>query len=142
MASAFMDRMLEVPMLHDAAVSGDLASRLAKWWMDTFVPEFNAAHEPLFRQKHVRRLAGVVKDLTNGTLKPKMVRRHRQLLGGLNNMHHEAEFPPKFVSAPVTVNQKIASDGTPGTGMLEVVGSNPPQFVPCPSQVRVTALRF
>jgi hypothetical protein len=47
-------------------------------------------------------------------------------------MDQEAEFLPKFVSAPVTVNQKVASDGTPGTGMLEFVGNNPPQFVPCP----------
>ena len=36
----------------------------------------------------------------------------------------------------------MASDGTPGTGMLEAVGSNPPQFVPCPSQVRIAAHRF
>ncbi len=36
----------------------------------------------------------------------------------------------------------MASDGTPCTGMLEVVGSNPPQFVPYPSLVRVAAHRF
>jgi hypothetical protein len=36
----------------------------------------------------------------------------------------------------------MASDGTPGTGMLEIVGSNPPQFVSCPSQVRVAAHQF
>jgi hypothetical protein len=142
MASAFMNRVFGVPMLHDAAVSGDLASRLAnKWWTNTFAPEFYAAHEPLFRHKLVRRLANVVKDLTNGTLKPQMASRHRQLLGGLNKTHHEAEFLPKFVNALVTVNQKMASDGTRGTGMLEVVGSNPPPFVPCPSQVRVAAHR-
>ncbi len=57
-------------------------------------------------------------------------------------MDQEAEFLPKFVNAPVTVNQKMASDGTPGTGMLDVVGSNPPQFVSSPSQVRVAAHRF
>ena len=57
-------------------------------------------------------------------------------------MGQEADFLPKFVSAPVTTNQKMASDGTPGTGMLEVVGSKPPQFVPCPSQVRVATHRF
>ena len=77
MANAFMGRVFGVPMLHDATVSGDLASRFAKWWTNTFVPEFYAAHEPLFKQKHVRRLANVVRDLTNGTLKPQMVRRHR-----------------------------------------------------------------
>jgi hypothetical protein len=66
MASAFMDRMFGVPMLHDATVSGDLASQLAKWWTNTFAPEFYAAHEPLFRHKLVRRLADVVRDLSNG----------------------------------------------------------------------------
>jgi hypothetical protein len=142
MAGAFMDRVFGVPMLHDAAVSGDLASRLAKWWTNTFAPEFYSAHEPLFRLKPVIRLAYVVRDLTIGTMKPQMVRRRRQLLGGLNTMDQEAEFLPKFVSALVTVNQKMASDGTPGTGMLEVVGSNPPQCVPCPSQVRVAAHRL
>jgi hypothetical protein len=142
MASALMDRVFGVPMLHDAAVSGDLTSRLAKWWTNTFAPEFYSAHGPLFTQRPVIRLADVVRDLTNGTLKPQMVHRCRQLLGGLNTMNQEAEFVPKFVSAPVTVNQKMASDETPGTGMLEVVGSNLPQFVPCPSQVRVAAHRF
>jgi hypothetical protein len=141
-ASAFMGRVFGVPMLHDAAVSGDLASRLAKWWTNTFAPEFYAAHEPLSRQKPVKRLADVVRDLTNGMLKPQMVRRRRQLLGGLNTMGQEADFLPKFVSAPVKVNQEMASDGTPGAGMLEVVGTNPPQFVPCPSQVRVASHRF
>jgi hypothetical protein len=68
-----------------------------------------------------------------------MACRHRQLLGGLNKMHHEAEILPKFVSGLGTVNQKMASDGTPDTGMLEVVGSSPRQFVPCPSQARVAA---
>ncbi len=58
MASAFMDRVFGVPMLHDAAVSGELASRLAKWWTNTFAPEFYAAHEPLFRQKPVKRFVG------------------------------------------------------------------------------------
>jgi hypothetical protein len=72
-------------------------------------------------------------------MEPKVTRRHRKLLGELNKMHHESEFLPKFVSATITVIQKMASDGTPGTGMLEVVGSNPPQFDPCPSQVRVAA---
>ncbi len=84
----------------------------------------------------------MVRDLTNGTLKPQMVRRYRQLLGGLNKMHHEAELMPYFDSALVTVNQKMASDGTPGTGLLEVVGNIPPQFVLCPSQVRVAPHRF
>jgi hypothetical protein len=118
MASAFMDRVFGNPMLHDAAVSGDLASRLAKGWTNTFAPEFYPALEPLFIQKHVRRLADVVRDLTNGTLKPQMVRRHRQLMGGLNKMYHEAEFMPTFVSARVTVIQKMASDGTPVTRCL------------------------
>ena len=77
MTSAFMDRVFGVPMLHDATVSGDLASRLPKWWTNTFAPEFYTAHEPLFRHKPVRRLADVVRDLTNGTLKLQMVRRHR-----------------------------------------------------------------
>ena len=139
MASAFMDRVFGVPMLQEAVVSGNFASRLAKWWTNTFAPEFYSAHEPLFRQKPVIRLADVVRDLTTGTLKPQMVHRRRQLL---NTMDKEAEFLPKFVSAQVTVNQKMASDGTPGTGMLEVMGNNPLQFVPCPSQVRVAAHRF
>ncbi len=110
---------------------------MVKWWANTFAPEFNAAHEPLCKEKTVRRLADMVRDLTNGTLKRQLARRHRHLLGGWNKMHHEADFLPKVVNASVTVNQKMASDGTLGTGMLEVVGSNPPQFVPCPSQVRV-----
>jgi hypothetical protein len=46
-ASAFMDRVFGVPMLHDAALSGNLASRLAKWWANTIAPEFYSAHEPL-----------------------------------------------------------------------------------------------
>jgi hypothetical protein len=142
MVSAFMDSVFGVPMLHDAALSGDLASRLAKWWTNTFAPEFYAAYEPLFRHKPIRRLADVVWDLTNENLKLQMARRHRQLLGGLNKMHHEAKFLPKFINAPVTANQKMASDGTPGTGMLEVVGSSPPQFVPCPPQLRVAAHQF
>jgi hypothetical protein len=142
MASAFMDRVFGVPMLHDVAVSGDLASRLAKWWTNMFAPEFYYAHEPLFRQKPVIRLANVVRDLTNGTLKPQMVHRRRQVLGGLNTMDREAKFLPKFVSAPITVNQKMASDGTPGTGMLAVVGNNPHQFVPYLSQVMVATHRF
>ena len=57
MANAFVDRAFGVPMLHDAAVSGDLASRFAKWWTNTFAPEFYSAHEPLFRHKSVMRLA-------------------------------------------------------------------------------------
>jgi hypothetical protein len=142
MASGFMDRVFGVPVLYDAAVSGDLASRLAEWWTNMFAREFYAAHVPLFRQKPVRRLANVVRDLTNGTLKRQMVRRHRQLLGGLNKMDHESELLPKFVIAPITVNQKMVGDGTPCTGMLEVVGSNPPKFVPCSSQVRAAARRF
>ena len=127
MASAFTDRVFGVPVLQDAAVSWDLASRyrLAKWRTNIFAPEFYSAHEPLFIQRLVRRLAYVVRDLTNRTLKPQMVRRHPHLFGGLNKMRHEAESLPKFVSAPVTVNQKMASDGSTGTGMLEVMGSNP-----------------
>ena len=109
MASAFMDRVFGVPILHDAILSGDLASRLAKWWTNTFAPVFYSAHEPLFGKKPVIRLANVVRDLTNGTRKPQMVRRRQQLLGGLNAMDEEAEFLPKIVSAPDTVNQKMAS---------------------------------
>ena len=46
MASAFKDRVFGVPMLHDAAVSGNLASRLAKWWTNTSATEFYSANEP------------------------------------------------------------------------------------------------
>ena len=47
-ASAFMDRVFGIPMLYDAVVCGDLASRLANWWTNTFTPVFYSAHEPLF----------------------------------------------------------------------------------------------
>ena len=49
---------------------------------------------------------------------------------------------PKLLSRPSTVSQRMRSDGTPGAGMLEVVGSDPPEYVPCPVPVRIASLRF
>jgi len=59
------------------------------------------------------------------------------MLSDLNAIQQEAKFLPKFVSTPITLTQRIASDETPGVGMLEVS-----RFVPCPAEVRGAAYQF
>ena len=142
MASRFMDRVFGKPNMHEPALCGDLATRRAKWWSNMFTQEFYEAHEPLFHRTPEVSLEQVVLELTDGRLQPQIVSRGKQLQGGLNSFGDRAQVLPKFVSEPLTVNQRMAEDGTPGAGMLEVVGSNPPRFVPCPVSVRVRAHSF
>ena len=142
MAVEFMDRVFGSPVYHDPATCGDLASRKAKWWSNMFTKDFYVTHEPLFRRGPYASLSQVVRECTDGKLKPQTVTTKRQLMGGLNVLGEEARILSKFVSRPSTVSQRMASDGTPGLGMLEVVGSNPPRYVPCPSSVRLAAHQF
>ena len=141
-AAAFMDRVFGPHQLHDPATCGDLASRHAKWWSNMFTTSFYEAHEPMLRQGPYTRLSEVVKELTDGKLQPQIVTTRKQLQGGLNKMGQRAVVLPKFVSRPVTVNQRMDADGKPGAGMLEVVGSDPPQYRACPASVRIKAQRF
>ena len=142
MASKFMDRVFGTPVHHEPALCGDLVSRHAKWWTNMFTTEFYEAHEPLFRCAPEASLSQVVKELTGRQLKPQTVKTKRQLMGGLNIMGQDARVLSKFVSSPSTVNQRMAPDGTPGAGMLEVVDSCPPRYVPCPAHVRIALQRF
>ena len=141
-ATAFMDRVFGPHRLHDPATCGDLASRHAKWWSNMFTTDFYEAHEPLFRQGPYMKLADMVEQLTDGKLQPQIVTTRKQLQGGLNKMGERAAVLPKFVSRPLTVNQRLTADGKPGAGMLEVVGSDPPQYAACPAAVRIKAQRF
>ena len=142
MASTFMDRVFGKPVHHQPSLCGDLVSRHAKWWSNMFTTEFYEAHEPLFRKGPANTLSQLVWELTDGKLKPQVVRSAKQLQGGLNQLGEEARVLPKFVSQPLTVNQRMGRDGIPGAGMLEVVGSDPPRYVPCPANVRIAAQGF
>ena len=142
MAASFMDRVYGQPLLHDPALCGDLSSRMAKWWTNMFTAEFYKAHEPMFRSGPYADLTAVVAKLTDGRLQPQMVASQRTKLGGLNTPGERMRLLPKFLSRPTTVSQRMQADGTPGAGMLEVVGSDPPQYVPAPVPVRIAALRF
>ena len=142
MAAKFMDRVYGSHRLHDPATCGDLASRPAKWWSNMFTSAFYEAHEPLFRQRPYTSLEELVREMTGGKLLPQVVTTRKQLQGGLNSMGQRAKVLPKFVSRPLTVNQRMAADGTPGAGMLEVAGSCPPRYEPCPALVRIKAQRF
>ena len=142
MAAHFMDRVYGRHYLHNPALCGDLTSRTAKWWSNMFTRQFYELHEPLFRQAPYTNLSKLVRDLTGGRLQPQVVRDARTAVGGLNKHGEQMEVLPKFVSRPSTVSQRLRSDGTPGAGMLQVVGTHPPQFVPCPVSVRIKALRF
>ena len=129
-----MARVFGRPVYHDPATCADLASRNAKWWSNLFTSrEFYEAHELMFRQGPYASLSMVVRELTGGRLEPQTVKTKRQLLGGLNVVGEEARVLSKFVSRPTTVNQRLAKDGTAGQGMLKVVGSDPPAYVPCPA---------
>ena len=107
-----------------------------------FAQEFYEEHEPLFHRAPEVSLEQVVRELTDGRLQPQLVTQGKQLQGGLNSHGERARVLPKFVSQPLTVNQRMAPDGSPGAGMLEVVGSSPPRFVPCPASVRIRAQSF
>ena len=139
-AAAFMDRVFGPHQLHDPATCGDLASRHAKWWSNMFTTSFYEAHEPMLRQGPYTRLSEV--ELTDGKLQPQIVTTRTQLQGGLNKMGQRAVVLPKFVSRPLTVNQRMDADGKAGAGMLEVVGSDPPQYRACPASHKARGGRF
>ena len=142
MATQFMAKVFGKPVHHQPALCGDLVSRHAKWFSNMFTHEFYEAHEPLFRKEAWTSLSQLVRELSGGKLKPQVVCDKRQLQVGLNVLGEEARVLPKFVSSHSKVNQRLPCDGTPGAGMLEVVGSNPPRFVPCPINIRIAAQGF
>ena len=142
MAVQFMNRVYGEPMLHNPALCGDLSSRQAKWWTNLFTTQFYLAHEHLFHSGPYASLTQVVAELTDGRLQPQVCNSTKTEMGGLNQRGKRMRVLPKLLSRPSTVSQRMRSDGTPGAGMLEVVGSDPPEYVPCPVPVRIASLRF
>lgn len=141
-AAAFMNRVYGEPVLHNGALDGDWMSRTAKWWSNTFTRQWYELHEPLFRRPPHHSLKSVVRSLSGGKLEPQIAGGKGSLLGGLNKKGEYMNFLPKCVSRPNTISQRMAADGLPGAGMLRVMGSDPPEYVPCPAIIRMEALRF
>lgn len=138
----FLNRVFGQPNLHQPHLCGDLSVRTAYWWTNMFTHGYYAQVEQEFHRAPPTPLAVVVAEASGGKLEPQIASKQRQhtLMGGLNEDGQPMRILPKFPARLDTVTQVLDPNGEPGAGMLRVVGSQPPKYVPAPARVRERCL--
>eukprot|EP00873_Tetraselmis_striata_P045393 jgi/Tetstr1/465657/TSEL_010303.t1 len=138
----FMARVFGEPNAHHAHKCGDASLRSALWWTNTFTQHYYQAVQHEFERPPRETYAQIVERCSGGLLRAQVATPTRPgtLLGGLNVAGRRMIYAPKSVSTPNTRTQRLRPGGAPGSGMVEVVGIDPPQYRPSSAVMREACL--
>eukprot|EP00873_Tetraselmis_striata_P041597 jgi/Tetstr1/461861/TSEL_006940.t1 len=138
----FMARVFGEPNAHHAHKCGDASLRSALWWTNTFTQHYYQAVQHEFERPPRETYAQTVERCSGGLLRAQVATPTRPgtLLGGLNVAGRRMIYAPKSVSTPNTRTQRLRPGGAPGSGMVEVVGIDPPQYRPSSAVMREACL--
>eukprot|EP00873_Tetraselmis_striata_P002647 jgi/Tetstr1/422911/TSEL_013692.t1 len=138
----FMARVFGEPNAHHAHKCGDASLRSALWWTNTFTQHYYQAVQHEFERPPRETYAQIVERCSGGLLRAQVATPARPgtMLGGLNVAGRRMIYAPKSVSTPNTRTQRLRPGGAPGSGMVEVVGIDPPQYRPSSAVMREACL--
>eukprot|EP00873_Tetraselmis_striata_P044395 jgi/Tetstr1/464659/TSEL_009413.t1 len=138
----FMARVFGEPNAHHAHKCGDASLRSALWWTNTFTQHYYQAVQHEFERPPRETYAQIVERCSGGLLRAQVATPTRPgtMLGGLNVAGRRMIYAPKSVSTPNTRTQRLRPGGAPGSGMVEVVGIDPPQYCPSSAVMREACL--
>eukprot|EP00873_Tetraselmis_striata_P043450 jgi/Tetstr1/463714/TSEL_008573.t1 len=138
----FMTRVFGEPNAHHAHKCGDASLRSALWWTNTFTQHYYQAVQHEFERPPRETYAQIVERCNGGLLRAQVATPTRPgtMLGGLNVAGRRMIYAPKSVSTPNTRTQRLRPGGAPGSGMVEVVGIDPPQYRPSSAVMREACL--
>eukprot|EP00873_Tetraselmis_striata_P029694 jgi/Tetstr1/449958/TSEL_037012.t1 len=138
----FMARVFGEPNAHHAHKCGDASLRSALWWTNTFTQPYYQAVQHEFERPPRETYAQIVELCSGGLLRAQVATPTRPgtMLGGLNVAGRRMIYAPKSVSTPNTRTQRLRPGGAPGSGMVEVVGIDPPQYRPSSAVMREACL--
>ena len=142
-AYEWMNRVFGSPNKDKNHEHGDASARVALWWTNMFTQTYYQAMIEEFRRPCVQTFAQIVHEMSGGSLSAQTATpdRPHTMMRGMNVAGEPMRLAPKWVSRPDTVSQVISPDtGQPGAGMVQVVGSVPPMYIPCPSDIRERCL--